>query len=95
MTILILYNNNNNNNNNKRTKRITKKLGAVCDGQQANVEKLVELVKENGEIIEGMKVCRILFCFVLFVLFFFLNIIYIVTIKLYILRIIHKFTIIY
>lgn len=41
---------------NNRTKRITKKLGKICDGQSANVERLVELVKENGEIIKAMKV---------------------------------------
>ena len=41
---------------NNRTKRITKKLGKICDGQSSNVERLVELVKENGEIIQAMKV---------------------------------------
>eukprot|EP00560_Eucampia_antarctica_P000973 CAMPEP_0197836472 /NCGR_PEP_ID=MMETSP1437-20131217/29100_1 /TAXON_ID=49252 ORGANISM="Eucampia antarctica, Strain CCMP1452" /NCGR_SAMPLE_ID=MMETSP1437 /ASSEMBLY_ACC=CAM_ASM_001096 /LENGTH=304 /DNA_ID=CAMNT_0043442671 /DNA_START=92 /DNA_END=1006 /DNA_ORIENTATION=- len=40
-----------------RTKRITAKLEGICDGQSSNVEKLVECVKENGEIIEAMKLC--------------------------------------
>lgn len=41
-----------------RTKRITAKLEKICDGQASNVEKLVACVKENGEIIEAMKVCQ-------------------------------------
>jgi len=41
-----------------RTKRITAKLEKICDGQSSNVEKLVACVKENGEIIEAMKVCQ-------------------------------------